>query len=95
MEDYCHAVEHSVEFQVVFLQHVFGPDIHILPILCGAFAQSVNAGGLPETNENVRRFFGALGDLAAKEGDHLFWVRGRRYGAHGAALRRPVPGHGR
>jgi AmmeMemoRadiSam system protein B len=26
MEDYCHAVEHSIEFQVLFLQHVFGPD---------------------------------------------------------------------
>jgi len=87
MEDYCHAVEHSVEFQVVFLQHVFGPDIRILPILCGAFAQSVHAGGLPEADENVRRFFGALGDLAAKEGNRLFWVlgvdmahMGRRYG---------------
>src|SRR4029077_1758972 len=24
-EDYCHAVEHSIEFQVVFLQYLYGP----------------------------------------------------------------------
>ena len=29
-EDYCHAVEHSIEFQVVFLQHLFGPRIKIV-----------------------------------------------------------------
>ncbi len=49
MEDYCHAVEHSIEFQVVFLQHIYGPDVRILPILCGPFVKSIygarNAGG--------------------------------------------------
>src|SRR5579871_1630337 len=39
MEDYCHAVEHSIEFQVLFLQHIFGAGIRILPILCGSFAR--------------------------------------------------------
>ena len=39
MEDYCHSFEHTVELQVVFLQHVLGPDVKILPILCGPFAQ--------------------------------------------------------
>src|SRR5262245_25289300 len=38
MEDYCHAVEHSIEFQVVFLQHVLGPGVRIVPALCGPFA---------------------------------------------------------
>ncbi len=48
MEDYCHAVEHSIEFQVLFLQHVFGPNLRILPILCGSFARSIFEGGKPE-----------------------------------------------
>src|SRR6266550_4259132 len=30
MEDYCHAIEHSIEFQVLFLQYIYGPDIRIL-----------------------------------------------------------------
>ena len=87
MEDYCHAVEHSIEFQVVFLQHVFGPSIRILPILCGPFFQSLIGGGLPESGEAPGRFLDALSQLAADRGSGLFWVMGidmahmgRRYG---------------
>lgn len=87
MEDYCHAIEHSIEFQVVFLQHLFGPNIRIVPILCGSYARSIYFGGAPEENENVRRIFGALGEIAAQQGDRLLWVLGvdmahigRRYG---------------
>jgi len=87
MEDYCHAVEHSIEFQVVFLQYLFGPGIRIVPVLCGSYARSLYQGGLPEDGERVRRAQGALGELAAKEGDRLLWVlgvdmahMGRRYG---------------
>jgi AmmeMemoRadiSam system protein B len=76
IEDYCHAVEHSIEFQVLFLQHLYGPDIRILPILCGAFANSIQNGGLPEDNESVRRFLGHLGEIADREGDRLTWILG-------------------
>jgi MEMO1 family protein len=93
MEDYCHAIEHSIEFQVLFLQYIYGPDIRILPILCGSFARSIYGGGPPESDEKVRRFLETLGELAAREGDGLFWVlgidmahMGRRYGDRFAAL---------
>jgi AmmeMemoRadiSam system protein B len=87
MEDYCHSVEHSIEFQVLFLQYVFGPDIKILPVLCGSFARSIYRGGLPEENEHVKRFFGTLGEIATRDKHRLHWVlgidmahMGRRYG---------------
>jgi len=87
MEDYCHAVEHSIEFQVVFLQALFGPEVKILPILVGPFARSLYRGGKPEDDEGVREFFDALGELQAAEGKRLCWVlgvdmahMGRRYG---------------
>lgn len=87
MEDYCHSVEHSIEFQVVFLQHLYGPAVRIMPILCGPFAKSIHEGGLPEENENVARFFDTLGNIAAREAQRLFWIlgvdmahMGRRYG---------------
>ena len=87
MEDYCHAIEHSIEFQVLFLQYLYGPNIRILPILCGSFLRSIYQGGRPEGNQQVHRFFDALGNLSAREGDKLFWVlgvdmahMGRRYG---------------
>jgi AmmeMemoRadiSam system protein B len=87
MEDYCHAIEHSIEFQVVFLQHLFGPKIRIVPILCGSYANSIYRGGAPESNDHVNRMLGTLGEIAAREGDRLLWVlgidmahMGRRYG---------------
>jgi MEMO1 family protein len=93
MEDYCHSVEHSIEFQVVFLQYLFGPDIRVIPILCGPFAQSIYRGGRPEQDEQVLRFFAALGELAVKEGGRLMWVLGidmahigKRYGDEQPAL---------
>lgn len=76
MEDYCFSFEHTVEFQVVFLQHMLGPDVKILPILCGPFAKSILNGGNPEDSDRVRRFFDALGELQTREGDRLLWVLG-------------------
>src|SRR5262249_29100357 len=76
MEDYCQAIEHSIEFQVVFLQHLFGPAIRVVPILCGSYARSIYQGGLPEESDGVGRIFGALGDLAAREGTKLCWILG-------------------
>jgi AmmeMemoRadiSam system protein B len=87
MEDYCHAMEHSIEFQVVFLQYLFGPKIRIVPVLCGSYAESIYRGGAPEQNEDIKRTLGTLGEIAAREGDRLLWVlgidmahMGRRYG---------------
>jgi AmmeMemoRadiSam system protein B len=87
MEDYCHAIEHSIEFQVLFLQYLYGPNIRVLPILCGSFLRSIYQGGRPEGNEQVGRFFDGLGDISAREGNKLFWIlgvdmahMGRRYG---------------
>jgi len=86
-EDYCHAVEHSIEFQCVFLQHALRPELTILPILCGPFVESLHMGRPPESYEPLRRFFEALGELAESHADKLFWVLGidlahvgRRYG---------------
>ena len=87
MEDYCHAVEHSIEFQIVFLQHLYGSNVRVLPILCGPFVKSIYEGGLPEENDRIARFFDALGNIGARENQRLFWVLGvdmthigRRYG---------------
>src|SRR5580700_2654487 len=76
MEDYCHAIEHSIEFQVLFLQYLYGPNIRILPILCGSFARSIYQGASPEGNEHVERFFDGLGNISAREGNKVLWVLG-------------------
>jgi AmmeMemoRadiSam system protein B len=87
MEDYCHAVEHSIEFQVVFLQYRLGVPVRIIPILCGPFVESVQSGGTPESSTSLGRFFDALAELAGRRGEGLFWLLGidlahigKRYG---------------
>lgn len=85
VEDYCHAVEHSIEFQVVFLQHLYGPGVRVLPVLCGPLSR--DTAGWPEDAPAVGRFVDALRALADEEGERLAWVLGvdmahvgRRYG---------------
>jgi AmmeMemoRadiSam system protein B len=92
VEDYCHAVEHAIEFQVLFLQHLLGPAVRVVPILCGPFADATTGPGRPEDDDGVARFLAALADLAASWGPRLLWVMGvdlahvgRRYGDHEGA----------
>ncbi|HEU0106550.1 MAG TPA: AmmeMemoRadiSam system protein B [Vicinamibacteria bacterium] len=92
LEDYCHSVEHSIEFQVLFLQHLYGPAVRVVPILCGPFARATQVGGRPEDDEGVRRVLDALGGIAASEAGRLVWIAGvdmahvgRRYGDRFAA----------
>jgi AmmeMemoRadiSam system protein B len=86
MEDYCHAIEHSIEFQVVFLQHVLGPAVRAVGVLCGSFAGG-RRSGRPEDEPAVARFLEALRGICAREGERVFFVLGidlahvgRRYG---------------
>src|SRR5262249_40722283 len=76
MEDYCHSIEHSIEFQCVFLQQMLGSDFKIVPILCGPFAKALRTGEPPERDDNVLRFFDALGEMAELHDSRLFWVMG-------------------
>jgi AmmeMemoRadiSam system protein B len=88
-EDYCHAVEHSIEFQCVFTQFVTGANPKILPILCGPLLHRHSSNGtrVLDDDDAVKRFLDALGELAAQRSNTLFWVLGidlahigRRYG---------------
>lgn len=76
MEDYCHSFEHTVELQMIFLQHILGADVKVLPILCGSYAHSLYQGGKPEDDDGVQRFLDALGEMRDREGDRLFFVLG-------------------
>jgi AmmeMemoRadiSam system protein B len=76
MEDYCHSFEHTVELQLIFLQHLLGADIRILPVLVGSFAHSIYLGGSPEDDPKVKAFLDALSELREREGRKLFFVLG-------------------
>jgi AmmeMemoRadiSam system protein B len=73
---------------VLFLQHLYGPEVRIVPVLCGP----LSAEGRPEDDPRVAQFVAALAELAAAEGERLVWVLGvdmahigHRYGDEEAA----------
>jgi len=43
-DDFAHRSEHSVEFQVLLLQHVLGGDFSLVPVLCGSLFEFLIAG---------------------------------------------------
>ena len=73
-DDYCHAVEHSIEFQVVFLQHLYGPAVRILPILCGALGAGVGRP-VPREDAEVQQFLATLSRVCAPA-EEVVWVVG-------------------
>src|SRR5215469_381733 len=93
MEDFCHSFEHTIELQLIFLQHALGTNIRILPILCGPFARSISGkmgrGGKPEDDDKVKAFLEALGEMRDREGDKLFWILGVDMAHMGARYQDP------
>lgn len=62
-----HRSEHSIEFQVVFLQYVCGlrkkKKFKIVPILCNSFFKMVNNGTSPKEDERVSYFLKLINDI--------------------------------
>ncbi len=61
-DELSHRVEHSIEFQVVFLQHLLGGrrDFSIVPILVGSFHDLMALNLDPMADDEVQRFVQAL-----------------------------------
>ena len=48
LDEFSHRMEHTIEFQVIFLQYLLGEgDFQILPILCSSFHEMILGGGSP------------------------------------------------
>lgn len=93
LDEFNHFGEHSVEFQVVFLQHLCSRPVKMLPILCGSFQPWLEGSGWPEEDPNVAAFLGRLRDLLVKR-PRTCWISsvdlahvGERFG--GPALSEP------
>jgi AmmeMemoRadiSam system protein B len=72
-EDYAHAIEHALEFQVLFLQHrMRGAPFRIVPILVGPWLDPADAR--PDTDPSLAPAFAALRALA--DDPEVFWVLG-------------------
>ncbi|HDR16759.1 MAG TPA: AmmeMemoRadiSam system protein B [Desulfobacteraceae bacterium] len=67
--DFVHKSEHSIEFQVLFLQHLLPPDsFSIVPILCGALPADPESFGRDAYVEKAGGLLGALKTLTNDPG---------------------------
>jgi AmmeMemoRadiSam system protein B len=73
-----HRNEHSIEFQTVFLRHLFGGrrDIRIVPVLTSFAHEAMMTGESPEDDPRVRGFLDALTETAAASRRRVAWIAG-------------------
>lgn len=76
--EFLHRSEHSIEFQVVFLQSVLGPEMRasIVPILCGSFDHYFDEGKIPEKDPTVSQFLDAVRSEVAESQKRICFIAG-------------------
>ncbi len=77
-DELSHRTEHSIEFQVVFLQYVLGGkrDFSIVPILVGSFHDLMEGGVDPIDDREVGRFVQALRAAESASGKRVAYIGG-------------------
>ncbi len=77
-DELAHRTEHSIEFQVVFLQYLLAGrrDFSIVPILTGSFHDLMDAGVDPIRDDDVRRFVEALREAERASGRTVAYIGG-------------------
>ncbi|HEX9901462.1 MAG TPA: AmmeMemoRadiSam system protein B [Acidobacteriota bacterium] len=74
--DFGHRGEHSLEIQLIFLQHIFGSGFRLIPVLCGSFQDHLAEAGRASDIPAVAPMLDSLGELLNKEGDEVLAVAG-------------------
>jgi AmmeMemoRadiSam system protein B len=69
--DFVHRSEHSLEFQLIFCQYLFGSSFSLVPILCGSFHPLLDRVSRPGEEKNIREFIAVLSRCVAEEPDTL------------------------
>ncbi|MCZ6872266.1 MAG: AmmeMemoRadiSam system protein B [bacterium] len=69
-----HRTEHSIEFQAVMLAYLYGPDVRIVPILCGLFGPELAPG--TAIAENVDAFLSACRDIIISASEQVCVIAG-------------------
>jgi hypothetical protein len=71
--DFPHKIEHSVEFQLLFLQHLFpSRDFKVLPVLCGSLSRALGVASRATEIPAVRLFVERLRSLLS--GSERTWL---------------------
>jgi AmmeMemoRadiSam system protein B len=73
-----HRTEHSIEFQVAFLQYVLREkkNYKIVPILCNSFHSLVQEGKSPVEDKRISTFLESLSKIISELGNKVFIIAG-------------------
>jgi AmmeMemoRadiSam system protein B len=74
--DIDHRNEHSIEFQLVFLQYLFGSDFSLIPVLCGSLQKDLAAFSRISEISGVNGFLNGLKELVEEKGSDVLVVAG-------------------
>ena len=77
-DEFSHKQEHSIEFQVVFLQYLFENrrNVKIVPILCSSFHEIIAQGISPSEAEQVNNFTQSLKKTIAESKQKICLIAG-------------------
>jgi AmmeMemoRadiSam system protein B len=76
-DDFAHRSEHSIEFQVIFLQHLLQrKDFRIVPILCGSAQGCLAEYSRPAYRDATGPFLRRLGEVLTTESDDVLLLAG-------------------
>ncbi|MBN2199084.1 MAG: AmmeMemoRadiSam system protein B [Candidatus Aminicenantes bacterium] len=74
--DFGHRSEHSLEFQLIFLQRLFGSQFDLIPVLCGSFQEELPLRRRAAEIPGVRGAVEHLAELVAETGPETLVVAG-------------------
>jgi MEMO1 family protein len=88
-----HRVEHSIEFQAVFLRHLYPKDreISIVPVLTSFAHEAMLSGRSPDDDPRVPRFLEAVAETIAASGRRVALVAGADLAHLGPRFGDPEP----
>ncbi len=66
-DDFFHRDEHSIEFQVLFVQHLLGCDVPVVPVLCGSLHEYLEAGAAVTDIAPLSTMARALGEICTPD----------------------------
>ena len=88
-----HRAEHSIEFQVVFLQYLFreSKKFKIVPILCNSFFRMIQNGDSPKNDEKITGFLNIIRETTEILGNRVFVIAGADLAHVGLKFGDPEP----
>jgi MEMO1 family protein len=78
-DEFAHRAEHSVELEIVFIQHLCQKakrDFRVVPVLCAGYHSAMDAGKSPLDLSGVKGFIDGLRGVLAKESRRVCVVAG-------------------